>query len=625
MHFFMAALLTVTVALGSPCCAFAQNHSQIHSQIQHSNDSLERVATTRLGAMADDTNKVRLLTDLAFQYYSTNSRKANEYATSALTLAQKLGDKVGVSRALNITGLVYYTNGAMKQALDFYQRALAIANEIHEPKRRAATLNNIGILYMDQGRYEESLRYLKESLIADDETGDEQGKATGMSNVGRTLNSMNKPAEALEYLLPAIAISRKFHDSVGIVSCLVNISDSRRIQREFAAAEALADEALGIAKRNGYTQYLRDSYKSLAETNAAQGRFEAAYTLRGFYAAAQDSLRSGEQFQKIAKLQAEHETEEKNRQIQLLTKDQDFQRHVRWLLLSASLLLVLVLVAGVSRYRLKVRSEHKLQATNAEILRQQEILEDQAREIEIANTSLQEKNLLLEQLDSEKNEFLGIAAHDLKNPLAQITILVTTIQRYYDRMTDADIQRQLESIGKASTRMTEIINNLLDVNAIERGGVRLQVERLNLAPLLEAAVENYAAHAAEKRIVLLKDMPDEAYALADKAVVEQVLDNLISNAVKYSPQEKNIFIRLQASTEAVRVEIQDEGPGISDDDQKKLFGKFARLSARPTGGEHSTGLGLSIVKKMVEAMNGRVWCESELGRGATFVVELPTA
>ena len=105
----------------------------------------------------------------------------------------------------------------------------------------------------------------------------------------------------------------------------------------------------------------------------------------------------------------------------------------------------------------------------------------------------------------------------------------------------------------------------------------------------------------------------------------QVLENLVSNAVKYSPPGKNIFVRLQHSAEAVRCEVQDEGPGLSPEDQKKLFGKFARLSAKPTGGEHSTGLGLSIVKKMVEAMNGKVWCESELGKGATFIVEFPTA
>src|SRR5207247_7892893 len=108
----------------------------------------------------------------------------------------------------------------------------------------------------------------------------------------------------------------------------------------------------------------------------------------------------------------------------------------------------------------------------------------------------------------------------------------------------------------------------------------------------------------------------------DRNVTVQVLENLVSNAIKYSPPGKNIFARLRAVEDAARCEVQDEGPGLSAEDQKKLFGKFARLSAKPTGGEPATGLGLSIVKKMVEAMNGRVWCESEPGRGATFVVVL---
>jgi signal transduction histidine kinase len=105
----------------------------------------------------------------------------------------------------------------------------------------------------------------------------------------------------------------------------------------------------------------------------------------------------------------------------------------------------------------------------------------------------------------------------------------------------------------------------------------------------------------------------------------QVLENLVSNAVKYSPPGNAIFVRLKKHTQGVRIEVQDQGPGLSAEDQKKLFGKFARLSAKPTGGEYSTGLGLSIVKKMVEAMNGKVWCEGELGQGATFIVEFPTA
>ena len=111
----------------------------------------------------------------------------------------------------------------------------------------------------------------------------------------------------------------------------------------------------------------------------------------------------------------------------------------------------------------------------------------------------------------------------------------------------------------------------------------------------------------------------------DPGVTVQVLENLVSNAVKYSPPGTDIFVRLKSCPQSARVEVQDQGPGLNAEDQTKLFGKFARLSAKPTGGEHSTGLGLSIVKKMVEAMGGKVWCETEPGHGATFIVEFPIA
>ncbi|MFT6963167.1 MAG: signal transduction histidine kinase [Flammeovirgaceae bacterium] len=107
----------------------------------------------------------------------------------------------------------------------------------------------------------------------------------------------------------------------------------------------------------------------------------------------------------------------------------------------------------------------------------------------------------------------------------------------------------------------------------------------------------------------------------DKTFGSQVFENLLSNAIKFSPTDKNIYINLVEKEGEFRAEIRDEGPGMSKEDMSKLFGKFQKLSARPTAGEKSTGLGLSIVKKYVEVMNGKVWCESELGEGASFVVE----
>jgi signal transduction histidine kinase len=171
-----------------------------------------------------------------------------------------------------------------------------------------------------------------------------------------------------------------------------------------------------------------------------------------------------------------------------------------------------------------------------------------------------------------------------------------------------------------------MVQNLLDANRIERGEMKLNLAPTELCSVLSSVVETHRPRAAAKQqSIHLQNETAPVTVLVDPNAMVQVLENLVSNAVKYSPPGKNIDVRLKRLPEAVRCEVQDEGPGLSAEDQKKLFGKFARLSAKPTGGELATGLGLSIVKRLVEAMNGRVWCESEPGHGATFVVTLPMA
>ncbi len=230
----------------------------------------------------------------------------------------------------------------------------------------------------------------------------------------------------------------------------------------------------------------------------------------------------------------------------------------------------------------------------------------------------------LREMNDEKNEFMGIAAHDLRNPLSAIKGYSEMVVEEARELPHRGIEENGLRIRDAATRMAEMVRNLLDANRIERGEMKLNLAPTNLALLLSSVVETHRERATAKQQVLLMEIePSSATALVDPTVMVQVLENLISNAVKYSPSGKSIFVRLTRLPEAVRFEVRDEGPGLSQDDQKKLFGKFARLSAKPTGGEHATGLGLSIVKKMVEAMGGQVRCESEPGRGALFLVEFP--
>ncbi|MCS6809319.1 MAG: ATP-binding protein, partial [Bacteroidota bacterium] len=271
-------------------------------------------------------------------------------------------------------------------------------------------------------------------------------------------------------------------------------------------------------------------------------------------------------------------------------------------------------------------SNIELAAAHAELQRQMQLTESQAREIEITNTQLQESNERMKQLIAEKNEFLGIAAHDLKNPLSAIITIVSMMQRYSDRIDARSRLTYLQRIESITERMLRIISDLLSINQAEVGQLRMHMESLPVLEIVAQIVQQYQMIAQRKHIYLYAELPDQVvYVQADQDKLWEAIENLVSNAIKFSPSDKRVIVRVLSYDTCVRIEVCDEGPGLSTEDQAKLFQKFARLSARPTGGEHSTGLGLSIVKMMVEAMGGRVWCESELGKGATFIVELQSA
>jgi signal transduction histidine kinase len=231
----------------------------------------------------------------------------------------------------------------------------------------------------------------------------------------------------------------------------------------------------------------------------------------------------------------------------------------------------------------------------------------------------------VQKLNEEKNEIMGIVSHDLKNPISAILGMTELmVPNNGLHLGTADYQQFAQLIRQTGMNMLELVKGLLDDHWLESGTMELYSTALDVSVLTGFVVDDYRQRAKDKNSTLHYDAPsDGMIALADERRLHQVLDNLISNAVKYSPTGTNVFVYITTDTDTVRISVRDEGPGLSDDDKTKLFGKFARLSAQPTGGEHSSGLGLSIVKKMVEAMRGRVWCESVFGEGATFIVELP--
>jgi two-component system sensor histidine kinase/response regulator len=235
---------------------------------------------------------------------------------------------------------------------------------------------------------------------------------------------------------------------------------------------------------------------------------------------------------------------------------------------------------------------------------------------------IEDQNHELLVLNDLKNKFVGMVAHDLRNPLVSI--------RGLSNMMTADDTLGLEDhvmyggmIETTSEKMLKLINDVLDVSVIESGELKLEKADHSLRDLLLERIEILTIAARKKDIKICFDGGKECRAFFDCDRVEQVADNLISNAVKFSPLASTVYVRLIDDEQHAGFSVKDEGPGLSESDKSQMFGHFQKLSAQPTGGESSTGLGLSIVKKIVQAHAGVIEVESTLGEGALFIVQFP--
>lgn len=265
--------------------------------------------------------------------------------------------------------------------------------------------------------------------------------------------------------------------------------------------------------------------------------------------------------------------------------------------------------------------------THLSLKKATDLLQETNKKLVLSNENLESLNAELKNANAMKNRMLSMVAHDLKNPLGGIQGLVSFLISD-DRLTKyADIVESLDLMQKSSTSMLDLVKEILDSAALEIGRIQLNTDVVSIEDLVQAAVWQNKPNAEMKDQQLLLSSEDTAnnyfMTKADSKRLSQVFDNLISNAIKYSPFSKPIEVTIKSYETNILISVADQGPGVSDEDKEKMFGYFQRLSAQPTGGESSSGIGLSIVKQIVELHNGKVWVESELGKGSTFLVSLP--
>ncbi len=519
----------------------------------------------------DKRGEANAYTNIGNNYYALGDyANALDYQFKAMKTHEAIGDEQGLSVAYSGIGLIYERLGEYQKAIEYYQRCIKYEEHSGNRWSYALTLNNLGNVYASIGDYQNALQAYQESLNIKRQILDRQGIAHTLNNMAELYIKQCRYDEALAALNESLELIESTGDKSSHALCLVT------------NAKLFAEKQFDQFDLNKALECLNQAVEIALEIKAKGIIVEAYQMLSHLYEQKGDTANALNYYKRFHAIEQEIKNEESERRIQSLS----------------------------------IAYEAEQAKKEAELRR-------------LENEKYRLENVELAEANRFKTELLAIAAHDLKNPLQSIMGFAQLLNE--KKNDEQSVESFAQIIQRSSERMLSLINNLLEDAKAEMTNFELHFQTLNMTELLKQMIEiQFNAQAHQKSQTIFFESDGDIMLKGDPERLKQIFENLIGNAIKYSPKGKRIWIELRnqprENNQAVWVSVKDEGQGLSEEDKSKLFRKFQRLSAKPTGGEGSTGLGLSITKQLVDKHNGRIWAESEgKDKGTTFFVELPTA
>lgn len=517
-----------------------------------------------------------------------NQEKLREHNRLALTAAERAGDASLRMAALNNYGNILILDGDLAGARRVHTEVLAY-REAHGHRWDAAgTLTNLGDIEEKAGNLPEALALQRRALTLRTELDDRRGQVRSLTQVAALLRQLQRPDEALSAINEALRRAQEIKGRELLALVYGELARLRETRAEFA--EALAAERLAAHERE--------------QMAGEQARVRAAeFAARLELARKEEAI---EQLDRARLMQAadlklkEAEISRQQAELHAQASEASTARWQRFGLIGLILVGVVGAYAAVSRQRLRLAAERRI---HAEALAAKEAAE---------------------QANALKSRLIGIVSHDIRSPLSSIVGLTDELR---DELPAGATDERLDLIAHQADLLLGLAQDLLDAAALESGGIRLDRTTVDLGEIAHASLGHFSvrARAKKQRLVFFAAPGADLLCSGDAVKLHQVITNLVSNALKYSPAGATIELRATREADTVRLSVVDEGPGIAPEEITRLFQPFTQLRARPTGGESSHGLGLSIAHELVRLHGGRIRVEPAPGRGSVFIIELPVA
>jgi two-component system sensor histidine kinase/response regulator len=613
------------------------------------NSSQDRVAGlfNKLQVAKEDTDRVKIYYSISRYYWDKDpdstllmGQKSLDLATAAhyeqgmalawLTMGVAYGTKgmypealdchlkaLRLSEKLNLVGLmendytdiaiIYYKMQDYPRALDYFRHALQIARQFPDQSGWAIGFLNIGDVLSHEMQLDSAITYTTEALHIAEKLHDSSLLSNSFSNLGEIYTKKHQSLQALTYFKRSLRISQAIHDDEGVSDTHNSMADAWRQLGQYKRSIDDARAGLQEAQALHTNETIKTSYHILYEDYLDLKDFQRALAYRNLEIGLNDSMYNLKKDKQIKMLQSDYELEKKQHQVDVLKKDSLSQQQELeqgkiklYLIIGGSFLLIIWAF-------FLIRGNRQINRVN--------------RLLEIRNGEIVRRNEELGELNAVKNKLLSIIGHDLRSP-------ISTLIGFVDLLRNADLPP--DKVHYFSSQMADslkqtsnLLDNLLFWARTQMEGLQADARSFDLVPLLEQNRRLTLSRAQEKKITVLTagtDVPVMAYA--DEVMIDMVIRNLVDNALKFSRENDTVRLLITFTPENVAITISDTGLGIPLENQHRIFTSIS-YTTTGTSREKGSGLGLSLCKEMIDKNGGKIWFDSEPGKGTSFTFTLP--
>lgn len=579
--------------------------------------------------------------DRALDFDETKSDSVAYYAGYIEKESKALEFKKGDVLSFRLKGIFYEMKNDYDSAISYYYKSLEEARRLKYPEYETAALGDLAMAYNNINQPEKTRQFFKQALAVAWQRKEISSIFTNCTNLGSVFNKLNQPDSALYYLTEAQNIAQKYKVSLPMNSLYNNLGNAWFYKKQW-------DKALGYFMTNYYTDSINadkemlwydclnigDTYLEKKQLDSAKKYIDLSFQLAHFlgskdkeadvyalyskffarkedYKSAYDyytkwhvldtSLVSQQLLKTVANLQEKYNLKQKVQQNKLLSLEIDHQkyreRNMRLLAAGIAILAGLALIILIL-----------IKRKNDQLTKQNQII--------------QKQNGKLAKANSDKNSMISVVSHDLNAPFTSIKMWTQILQSNISNFTE-DQKRALYRIQSSADNGEILIRNILHIEK-EEINHPLNLQFLDISAFLEDVISVHRPQAQQKEIEILYHNDGKPVEfMCDRYMLNRICENLLSNAIKFSPRGNKVYVKLENAPDNIAIKVIDEGVGIAPEDIPYIFSKYGKISSMPTEGEYSTGLGLSIVKRLVTELNGKISCESELDKGSVFTVTFP--